>query len=77
MDIATIKGVVDRLRQKGLIETTPSKTDKRLMIVALTHKGRAHITTLIDTASQITKDTLAPLTAPEQTAFLKLLKKLA
>lgn len=76
MDIATIKGVVDRLRQKGLVETTPSQTDKRLMIVALTKKGHRLITDLTGIATQITKDTLTPLSAQEQDTFLKLLQKL-
>lgn len=76
MDIATIKGVVDRLRQKGLIKTTPSQDDKRLNIVALTKAGALLMATLSDTGHKISADTLAPLTASEKVTFLRLLKKL-
>ncbi|MEO9825686.1 MAG: MarR family transcriptional regulator [Paracoccaceae bacterium] len=76
MDIATIKGVVDRLRQKGLVKTTPSKDDKRLNIVALTPAGDQLIRTLTNVGCQISKSTLAPLSEAEQRKFLSLLAKL-
>lgn len=41
MDVATIKGVVDRLRQRGLIGTHPDPADTRRRLVVLTRSGRA------------------------------------
>ena len=76
MDIATIKGVVDRLRQKGLIKTTQSEGDKRLSIVALTKDGSALMDTLTNIGHEITDKTLAPLTPEEQTTLTALLKKI-
>lgn len=76
MDIATIKGVVDRLRQKGLVETAPSCEDKRRSIVSLTSAGADVIDSLREAGARITRETLAPLTASEQRAFLRLLEKL-
>ena len=77
MDIATIKGVVDRLREKGLVKTTQSTSDKRLNIIALTHAGTRLVQELTDVGHKISAETLAPLTASEQTVFLAVLKKLA
>ena len=76
MDVATIKGVVDRLREKGLVKTTPSPNDKRLTIVALTDIGKHRIRALTDVGHQITQDTLAPLSGADQKVLLRLLAKL-
>ncbi len=76
MDIATIKGVVDRLRQKGFVTTAPSRDDKRRHLVSLTEAGQALIGELQAAGQRITEETLAPLSASEQKSFLRLLKKL-
>ncbi|EDZ43161.1 hypothetical protein RB2083_2676 [Rhodobacteraceae bacterium HTCC2083] len=41
MDAATTKGVVDRLRGKCWVQSTPSKTDLRRLEISLTEQGRA------------------------------------
>ena len=48
MDVATIKGVIDRLTARGLTETSPDPEDGRRLLVSLTRarpatgrKGRA------------------------------------
>lgn len=76
MDIATIKGVVDRLRQKGLVRTDPSQEDKRRSLVSLTPDGEALIADLLVAGHTITDETLQPLSPSEQRTFIKLLKKL-
>ncbi len=76
MDIATIKGVVDRLRQKGLVHTEPSPEDKRRSLISLSKQGAAIIDDLTRAGQQITKETLAPLSASEQRTLVKLLNKL-
>jgi DNA-binding MarR family transcriptional regulator len=76
MDIATIKGVVDRLRQKGLVRTDPSQEDRRRSVVSLTPEGEALIAALLQAGRMITDETLAPLSPAEQRTFVKLLKKL-
>ena len=76
MDAATIKGVVDRLRRIGLIETTDDPGDRRRLTVALTDAGRALIDTATPKAHQITVNTLAPLTAEDQATLLALLIRL-
>jgi DNA-binding MarR family transcriptional regulator len=76
MDIATIKGVVDRLRLKGLVRTEPSQQDKRRSVVSLTPEGAALMDPLRTAGQQISDATLTPLTPAEQRTFLKLLRKL-
>ena len=76
MDVATIKGVVDRLRQKGLVSTEPFQNDKRRSLISLTPKGTAMIEGLETSGHDITRETLAPLNASERQKFITLLKKL-
>ena len=41
MDVATIKGVIDRLTARGLTETSPDPEDGRRLLVSLTRAGPA------------------------------------
>lgn len=77
MDAATIKGVIDRLKARGLVDLSRHDADKRRLMVSLTAEGRATIERLIPWAQQATSETLAPLTDKEIATFLKLLAKLA
>lgn len=76
LDAATTKGVVDRLELRGFILTDGDPIDRRRRAVSLTESGSRVVEDAIRIASDITKDTLAPLTADEQRTFLRLLKKL-
>ena len=77
MDAATIKGVVDRLTERALVETRPDPHDGRRRVVALTESGRRLVDRSIETALVITRRTLGPLSQSERTALLALLRKLA
>jgi len=76
MDAATIKGVVDRLVTRGLLETRRDQKDKRRTIVDRTADGRAVYVELLDKAREITDETLAPLSLVERDQFLELLRRL-
>ena len=76
MDAATVKGVIDRLRARGLVELAPHGADKRRLVVSLTAEGRAAVEKLIPLARQITAETLAPLTRQEAATLMRLLGKL-
>lgn len=76
MDVATIKGVVDRLKAKGLAQSTSDPNDKRRSIISLTTKGAAMVQDLKAMGHAITDETLAPLDTAERQTFLKLLRKL-
>jgi MarR family transcriptional regulator, lower aerobic nicotinate degradation pathway regulator len=76
MDIATIKGVVDRLIKRGLIGTRPDPADARRRLLVLTRSGRALAEAHFADALAISEETLAPLSEAERNAFQKLLGKL-
>jgi DNA-binding MarR family transcriptional regulator len=76
LDAATIKGVVDRLNARGFVTALNDPKDRRRRAVALTERGREVTAEAIKVAAAITAATLAPLTADEQRAVVKLLKKL-
>lgn len=76
MDAATIKGVVDRLTARNLIETSGDPADGRRRVVALTQEGARLVEESLAQATAITEETLAPLTPAEQARFLELLRKL-
>jgi DNA-binding MarR family transcriptional regulator len=76
MDAATIKGVVDRLRHKGLVATRQDPDDQRRIFVEPTEAGETAFQAIVDRARAVTQDTLAPLSKAEQQEFLRLLSKL-
>lgn len=77
MDAATIKGVIDRLKARGLVDLSKHEVDKRRLMVSLTPEGRDVVERLIPLARAITAETLAPLTPKETATLLKLLAKMA
>jgi len=76
MDAATIKGVVDRLSQRGLLTTRQNQTDRRRMVVELSPAGTALFARLAETACQVSDRTLAPLSPAERKSLAHLLAKL-
>ena len=76
MDAATIKGVIDRLKARGLVALSSHDGDKRRVIVSLTDEGRGTLATLTARATAVSAETLSPLSAKEAETFVKLLAKL-
>jgi DNA-binding MarR family transcriptional regulator len=76
MDIATIKGVIDRLTKRGLTRVRADKADGRLRLVELTTDGRKLVEDCLPLAVRVTEATLAPLSRGERHALLKILRKL-
>lgn len=76
MDVATIKGVIDRLTARGLTETGADPQDGRRLMVALTRAGQATVEKTCPLAAEITEETLAPLKPKEREVLLALLAKL-
>ena len=77
MDAATVKGVIDRLKARGLVDLTKHDADKRRLMVSLTTEGRTTVDRLVPPAQQITAETLAPLSRKEAKTLLKLLSRIA
>lgn len=76
MDVATIKGVVDRLLQKDLIATSPDPNDRRRVLITLTQSGGAILEELFAAGHAISAETLDPLTISEIHALINILRKL-
>ncbi len=76
LDAATIKGVVDRLGARGFVTALNDPNDRRRRAVTLTERGRQVTEDAMKVAAEITAATLAPLTADEQRAVIRLLRKL-
>ena len=76
MDVATIKGVVDRLRARSLISSAPLESDKRRLMLSPTRKGLALYRKYAPQAAEVTRQTLAPLDDEERRQLLLLLERL-
>lgn len=76
MDVATIKGVIDRLSVRGLTETSQDPEDGRRLLVSLTRAGQQLAEKLAPNALAISRETLAPLDAKERDLLMALLNKL-
>src|SRR6201995_1166834 len=76
MDVATIKGVIDRLTARGLTETAPDPEDGRRLLVSLTRTGAQTAEKAAVSALAISKETLAPLEPKERETLFALLNKL-
>lgn len=77
MDAATIKGVIDRLRKRGYVETQPDPSDLRRLFVKLSESGRQSYLKHVEVAKHITDRTLKRLSKEEQSELLRLLKQVA
>jgi DNA-binding MarR family transcriptional regulator len=76
LDAATTKGVVDRLEGRGFVTVRPDARDRRRGAIALTERGRAAAAATVKVAREVTRHTLVPLTAAEQRAVIRPLRKL-
>jgi len=77
LDPSTIKGVVDRLNRRGLVEICDNPKDRRRRAVALTEKGKRAAAAAAKVAAEITAKTMMPLTPKEQRQIVKLLRRLS
>ncbi|WJR76564.1 MarR family transcriptional regulator [Bradyrhizobium sp. NP1] len=76
MDVATIKGVIDRLTARGLTETSSDPEDGRRLLVSLTRAGQQLVEKAAPNALVVSRETLAPLDARERETLFALLNKL-
>lgn len=77
MDAATIKGVIDRLRERSLVVSIADERDRRRLIVDLTPDGRSLFLERVCEAGAISQATLSPLDAGERQKLLELLGRIA
>lgn len=76
MDMATIKGVVDRLVKRGLVHTEPDPADARRLVLTLTAEGDATVDRNLSIALEISRETLSTLTPAERMMLMELLQKI-
>ncbi len=76
MDRATIKGVVERLRQRDLIAREPDPANRRRIVWRLTAAGEAMVARTVPRGRRISERTLEPLSPEERWVFLSLLERL-
>lgn len=76
MDPATIKGVIERLRERGVVESRTDPANKRRLLLFLTDAGSALAEASIPNGQDITDATLAPLTPEEKRQFIDFLKRI-
>src|ERR1700704_3627685 len=76
MDVATIKGVIDRLTARGLTETAPDPEDGRRLLVSLTRAGQQLAEKAAPNPLAISRETLTPLDPKERETLVALLSKL-
>ena len=76
MDVATIKGVVDRLVARDFIRSEPDPKDGRRLVLSLTAEGEAALARNVSVARSVTEETLAPLTSGERMMLIELLTKI-
>lgn len=76
MDVATTKGVVERLKKLDLVKTSQDPHDARKHIIKLSDTGEKMISSITDTACEVSSKTLDPLTGNEALMLNALLQKL-
>lgn len=75
MDVATTKGVIDRLRAKELITVARDTKDLRRATIRPTQKALDMMDDLHRAGLRISEETLVPLNAKERETLIRLLRK--
>ena len=72
---STAAGVAARLEKKGLIESLPNESDRRVKRVRVTDAGADTLHHAIETMERGEAQMLSPLTADEQETLITLLRR--
>ena len=76
IDQATIRGIIQRLKDKQLISQDPDQHDKRKVLIHMTAQGKEELDLAIPIAETITDLTLNTLNPAEKIALKFLLQKI-
>ncbi|WP_434625848.1 MarR family winged helix-turn-helix transcriptional regulator [Azospirillum sp. B2RO_4] len=76
IDQATIRGIVDRLKARGLISQTSDAQDRRKVINCLTDEGRQLLADMVPCAKRISELTMGQLNPAERLAVTHVLQKM-
>ncbi len=76
VDQATIRGIVDRLKRRRLVEFLADAQDRRKVVVILTQDGERVLEDMIPSARRISELTMGDLNPAERVALLYTLRKM-
>jgi DNA-binding MarR family transcriptional regulator len=76
MDVATIKGVVERLNKRRLLISRADPDDRRRVMISLSPAGRRLFARHLRNALNATEVTLRPLRPANRATLIRLLKQL-
>lgn len=76
VDQATIRGIIERLKARGLVALSKDSDDGRKVIVSLTSDGSDLLGKMIPHAREITEQTFGALNPAERTALLFTLQRM-
>ncbi|PZP42701.1 MAG: MarR family transcriptional regulator [Azospirillum brasilense] len=76
IDQATIRGIVERLKARGLLAFSKDHDDARKVIYSLTADGARLVDAMITRATMITEQTFGPLNPGERLALLFTLRRM-
>jgi DNA-binding MarR family transcriptional regulator len=76
IDVATINGIVRRLKAKGFLTSRGDPRDKRRHQIELSPEGKRVLQRALPIAMRVSDKTLAPLSKTERETLLRLLKKI-
>lgn len=71
------RNIVERLKEKNLLETTTSKADARANIVLLTDKGKELCNTLKNSGTNIGSQIMSSLSETEKEELLRMLTQIS
>lgn len=77
MDLATVRGTIERLSNRGLVSISKDDTDRRQVIAALSPEGRQLLDDMVPIAQKITDATVQKLSVAETIALIYLLEKIS
>ncbi|WP_329610587.1 MarR family winged helix-turn-helix transcriptional regulator [Jiella pelagia] len=77
VDQATIRGIVERLKARGLVTLSKDPDDRRKVIITISDEGRDALRSMTPCAIRSSEDTLDPLNPAERLALLHTLRKIA
>jgi DNA-binding MarR family transcriptional regulator len=76
IDVATINGIVRRLKAKGFLTSRGDPHDKRRHQIELSAEGKRVLLRVLPIAKQISAKTLEPLSSSERETLLRLLRRI-
>lgn len=76
-DRSTIGDVLDRLESKGWVRRSPSPTDRRVKLLALTAEGEAMLDQVAQAVERVQQRLLEPLSPGDRVVMVRLLAQIA